>query len=40
MLMAVMGWTNSSQAKVYTEKARRKSMAKKAMDMLDDGEQK
>jgi integrase len=40
MLMSVMGWTNPSQAKVYTEKARRKSMAKKAMDMLDDEEQK
>ena len=40
MLMAVMGWTNPSQAKVYTERARRKSMAKKAMDLLDDEEQK
>tara|TARA_A100000164_G_scaffold299278_1_gene273926 strand:- start:87 stop:209 length:123 start_codon:yes stop_codon:yes gene_type:complete len=40
MLMSVMGWTNPSQAKVYTEKARRKSMAKKAMDLLDDEEQK
>ena len=40
MLMSVMGWTNPSQAKVYTEKARRKSMAQKAMDMLDDEEQK
>jgi integrase len=40
MLMSVMGWTNPSQAEVYTEKARRKTMAKKAMDMLDDGEQK
>ena len=40
MLMSVMGWTNPSQAKVYTEKARCKSMAKKAMDMLDDEEQK
>ena len=40
MLMSVMWWTNPSQAKVYTEKARRKSMAQKAMDMLDDEEQK
>ena len=40
MLMSVMGWTNPSQAKAYTEKARRKSMAQKAMDMLDDEEQK
>ena len=40
MLMSVMGWTNPSQARVYTEKARRKSMAKKAMDMLDGEEQK
>jgi len=39
MLMSVMGWTNPSQAKVYTEKARRKSMAQKAMNMLDDEEQ-
>tara|TARA_S200000501_G_C20193438_1_gene469671 strand:+ start:349 stop:495 length:147 start_codon:yes stop_codon:yes gene_type:complete len=26
MLMSIMGWTYPSQAKVYTEKARRKSM--------------
>ena len=39
MLMSVMGWPNPSQAKVYTEKAKRKKMAKKAMDMLEDREQ-
>ena len=38
MLMSIMGWTYPSQAKVYTEKARRKSMANKAMNLLDDEE--
>ena len=37
MQLSVMGPTNSSQAKVYTEKAKRKEMTKKAMDMLEDG---
>ncbi len=39
MLMSIMGWTNPSQAKVYTEKAARKKMAEKGMRMLDDEEQ-
>ena len=38
VLMLVMGWANPSQAKVYIEKAGRKDMAKKAMDMFDDEE--
>mgnify|MGYP004286045385 FL=1 len=39
MLMSIMGWTNPSQAKVYTEKANRKKMAEKGMRMLDGEEQ-
>ena len=39
MLMSIMGWTNPSRAKVYTEKANRKKMAEKGMRMLD-GEEK
>ena len=39
MLMSIMGWTNPSQAKVYTEKANRKKIAEKGMRMLDGEEQ-
>ena len=39
MLMSIMGWRNPSQAKDYTEKAKRKKMAKKGMRMLDGEEQ-
>lgn len=40
MLMSIMGWTNPSQAKVYTEKANRRKMAQIGMGMLKDEEQK
>ncbi|MBB53380.1 MAG: hypothetical protein CMF67_03295 [Magnetovibrio sp.] len=39
MLMSIMGWTNPSQAHVYTEKANRKEMAEKGMRVLDGEEQ-
>ena len=39
MLVSVIGWITSSQAEVYTKKAKRKMIAKKAMDMPEDRKQ-